>query len=87
MYSSDIKNWLRKEAQCSHILGTQIRISLLFSCSEEHRFLLPERVEITLTCSRVFSESHQELKAGLSIQKPNTVKKQQSKLLTVYLEL
>ena len=38
-------------------------------------------------CSRVFSEPHQELKAGLSIQTLNTVKKQQSKLLTVYLEL
>ena len=52
-----------------------------------NRFLLPERVETTLTCSRVFSEPHQELKAGLSIQKLNTVKKQQSKLLTIYLEL
>ena len=48
---------------------------------------MPERVEITLTCSRDFSEPHQELKAGLSIQKLNTVKKQQSNLLTVYLEL
>ena len=33
--TSDTENRLRKEAQCSHILGTQIRINLLFSCSKE----------------------------------------------------
>ena len=33
--TSDTKNRLRKEALRSLILGTQIRINLLFSCSKE----------------------------------------------------